>query len=117
VDRRAFLGSLTGGLLARPLAAGAQPAGKIARIGFLSPATASDPRMQGLVDAFRRGLGDLGHVEGRTFTIESRWADGRYDVGTLRQRNEFAPKLQYWFRSAQHWTDDLGSIPKNEKQR
>src|SRR5689334_6053529 len=38
-------------------------------------------------------------------------------VGTLRQRNEFAPKLQYWFRSAQHWTDDLGSIPKNEKQR
>ena len=79
MDRRAFLGGLTGGLLARPLAAGAQPAGKIARIGFLSPATASDPRMQGLVDAFRRGLGDLGHVEGRTFTIESRWAEGRYE--------------------------------------
>ena len=79
MDRRAFLGSLSGGLLARPLAAGAQPAGKIARIGFLSPATASDPRMQGLVDAFRRGLGDLGHVEGRTFTIESRWAEGRYE--------------------------------------
>ncbi len=38
-------------------------------------------------------------------------------VGTLRQRNEFAPKLQYWFRSAQHWTDDLGSIPKAERQR
>jgi hypothetical protein len=38
-------------------------------------------------------------------------------LGTLRQRNEFAPKLQYWFRSAQHWTDDLGSTPKNEKQR
>ena len=79
MDRRAFLGSLSGGLLARPLAAGAQPVGKIARIGFLSPATASDPRMQGLVDAFRRGLGDLGHVEGRTFTIESRWAEGRYE--------------------------------------
>lgn len=79
MDRRAFLGGLTGGLLAWPLAAGAQPVGKIARIGFLSPATASDPRMQGLVDAFRRGLGDLGHVEGRTFTIESRWAEGRYE--------------------------------------
>ena len=38
-------------------------------------------------------------------------------VGTLRQRDEFVPKLQYWFRSAQHWTDDLGSIPKTEKQR
>jgi putative ABC transport system substrate-binding protein len=79
VDRRAFLGGLTGGLLARPLAAGAQPAGKIARIGFLSPANASDPRMQGLVGAFRRGLVDLGYVEGRSFTIESRWAEGRYE--------------------------------------
>jgi ABC-type uncharacterized transport system substrate-binding protein len=79
VDRRAFLDGLTGGLLARPLAAGAQPAGKIARIGFLSPANASDPRMQGLVGAFRRGLVDLGYVEGRSFTIESRWAEGRYE--------------------------------------
>lgn len=79
MNRRAFLGSLTGGLLARPLAAGAQPAGKIARIGFLSPANASDPRMQGLVGAFRRGLVDLGYVEGRSFTIESRWAEGRYE--------------------------------------
>lgn len=81
MDRRAFLGGLTGGLLARPPAAGAQPAGKIkiARIGFLSPANASDARMQGLVDAFRRGLVDLGYVEGRTFNIESRWAEGRYE--------------------------------------
>jgi ABC-type uncharacterized transport system substrate-binding protein len=79
VDRRAFLGGLTGGLVARPLAVGAQPAGKIARIGFLSPANTSDPRMQGLVDAFRRGLADLGYVEGRTFNIESRWAEGRYE--------------------------------------
>jgi len=38
-------------------------------------------------------------------------------VGTLRQRNEFVPKLQYWFRSAQHWTHDLGSMPSTEKQR
>jgi putative ABC transport system substrate-binding protein len=79
VDRRAFLGGLTGGLLARSPVAGAQPAGKIARIGFLSPANASDPRMQGLVDAFRRGLVDLGYIEGRTFSIESRWAEGRYE--------------------------------------
>ena len=69
MDRRAVRGGLTGGLLARPPAAGAQPAGKIkiARIGFLSPANASDARMQGLVDAFRRGL------------VESRWAEGRYE--------------------------------------
>lgn len=78
MHRRAFLGSLTG-LLARPLAAEAQPVGKLARIGFLSPANASDPRMQGLVNAFRGGMTELGYVEGRTFAIESRWAEGRYD--------------------------------------
>jgi hypothetical protein len=38
-------------------------------------------------------------------------------VGTLRQRNEFVPKLQYWFRSAQRWTNDLDSMSKTEKQR
>jgi hypothetical protein len=36
VDRRAFLGTLTLGLLAAPLAAEAQPQAKTARIGFLS---------------------------------------------------------------------------------
>ena len=35
--RRAFLGTLAGGLLAAPLAARAQPAGKAYRIGWLSP--------------------------------------------------------------------------------
>jgi hypothetical protein len=35
MDRRTFLGTLAGGLLAAPLAAAAQQAGKIARIGYL----------------------------------------------------------------------------------
>ena len=35
MDRRAFLGSLAGGLLAAPLAAEAQQAGKVSRIGIL----------------------------------------------------------------------------------
>ena len=37
-------------------------------------------------------------------------------LGSARQRNELVPKLQLWTRSAQHWIDDLGSIPKVEKQ-
>ncbi len=37
-------------------------------------------------------------------------------VGTLRQRDQFAPKAQGWFRSAQKWVGDLDSIPKFEKQ-
>ena len=78
MDRRVLLGALAGALLAAPVAAWAQP-GKVVRIGFLSPASASDPRMRGLLDAFRRGLVELGYVEGRAFGIESRWAEGRYE--------------------------------------
>jgi hypothetical protein len=37
-------------------------------------------------------------------------------VGTARQRDELVPKKQLWFRSAQRWVTDLGSIPKIEKQ-
>ena len=37
-------------------------------------------------------------------------------LGTLRQRDEFVPKLQLWCRSAQHWVTDIGSIPVVEKQ-
>ena len=76
--RRAFLGTLTG-LLGRALAAEAPAVGKLAQIGLRSPANASDPRMQGLVNAFRRGMTELGCGEGRTFAIESRRAEGRYE--------------------------------------
>ena len=37
-------------------------------------------------------------------------------VGTLRQRNEFVPKLQYWFRSAQAWLSTLPTIKRRETQ-
>jgi hypothetical protein len=37
-------------------------------------------------------------------------------LGTVRQRDRLVPKMQLWFRSAQHWIDYLGSIPKFEKQ-
>jgi len=42
MNRRAFLGTLAGGLLATPLAAQAQEARKVARIGFLTAFSASD---------------------------------------------------------------------------
>jgi hypothetical protein len=37
-------------------------------------------------------------------------------LGTVRQRDQFVPKLQLWFRSAQHWVTDVSSIPQVEKQ-
>ena len=37
-------------------------------------------------------------------------------VGILRQRREFAPKRQNWFRSAMPWVTGLAVVHKNEKQ-
>ena len=39
----------------------------------------------------------------------------RVRVGILRQRREFAPKKQNWFRSALPWITTLPGIAKNEK--
>jgi putative ABC transport system substrate-binding protein len=80
VDRRAFLGTVAGGLLAAPLASEAQPAGKVVRIGYLS-LQREDGRDgdQSWVAAFRQRLRDLGYVEGRNVAIEQRHAAGRAD--------------------------------------
>ncbi len=77
MDRRAFISGITGGLLAAPLAAGAQQVGKVYRIGYLSAGSAtSNPRV---IEAFRQGLRELGWVEGQNIVIEYRWAEGRFD--------------------------------------
>jgi putative ABC transport system substrate-binding protein len=73
MDRRAFIMATAGGLLATPLVAKGQQAGKIARIAYLTTAQASDP----LDDAFLQGLRDLGYVEGRNVVIEYRSAHGK----------------------------------------
>ncbi len=80
MPRRAFMAVIAGGLLAAPLAAEGQPAGKLYRIGFLGVASPSDPRVQRFFEAFRNGLAELGYVEGRNIAIESRWAAGKYEL-------------------------------------
>jgi putative tryptophan/tyrosine transport system substrate-binding protein len=71
ISRRAFLGTVAGGLLAAPLAAEAQQAAKVPRIGWLSVYPGISPQ------AFRQGLRDLGYVEGRNVVIEYRDAGGK----------------------------------------
>ena len=72
--RRHFLRISAAAPLAVPLIAAAQPAGKIVRIGRLAAVSAADDA--GNLDAFRRGMRDLGWVEGRNLAIESRFGDG-----------------------------------------
>jgi putative ABC transport system substrate-binding protein len=63
------------GLLALPLAAEAQQSPKIAKIGVLIPGTPAG--WAHLLEAFRKGLRELGHVEGKTFVLELRYGKAR----------------------------------------
>ena len=78
MDRRSFISGITVGLLAAPLAAEAQQAGKVPRVGYLSPGSSSDPVRLRRFEAFRQGLRELGYVEGQNIVLEPRWAEGQY---------------------------------------
>ena len=93
MDRRTFLGTLAGGLLAAPLAAVAQPAGKqqpgkMYRIGYLFlGAQPSEPQKQQAWPTLR----ESGYVEGGNLVVERRFAAGR------RERlAAFASELVAW---------------------
>jgi len=74
MKRRQFIKMLGGMTVAWPVAARAQPTGKIPTIGFLGAAT---PEVAGLlVAAFVARLRELGWIEGRTVAIQYRWAEG-----------------------------------------
>ena len=71
MKRRDFM-TLLGGAAVWPLAARAQLAGSVPRIGILWPGVSppASPRME----SFRRGLRDLGFVDGRNVAIELRYS-------------------------------------------
>jgi len=70
-----LISTLAFGLLAGPLPAEAQKAGKIPRIGLLMTATRTGTAR--LTDAFREGLRELGYVEAKTIALEIRWGEGK----------------------------------------
>ena len=76
--RRQFIGALAGGLVA-PLAAEAQQAAKVARIGFLLFGPLDSPETRQLIETYRQGLRERGYVEGQNIVIEYRSADGKLD--------------------------------------
>ena len=85
MDRRAFIGTLTGSLLAAPLAAEAQQPVRVARIGVLAPGDPPSLSDSPRLEAFRRELRERGWVEGQNIAIEWRFAEGK-NRSTARPR-------------------------------
>jgi putative ABC transport system substrate-binding protein len=75
IGRRELITLLGGAAAAWPAAARAQQAGKLPTIGFLGSTTLASQATW--LTAFRQRLRELGWIEGRTVTIEVRWAEGR----------------------------------------
>jgi len=73
MKRRELITLLGGAAAAWPLAVRAQQPHKVARIGFLGAASATDYANQ--LRGLRQGLADLGYVERTTLVIEYRWAE------------------------------------------
>ena len=75
MERRRFIEVIAGGFVAAPLAAEAQQARKVYRIGMLE--TRSPELNAANIDAFRQGLWELGYKEGQNLEIVYRSSDGR----------------------------------------
>src|SRR5262245_23986952 len=76
--RRDFL-SVIAGATAWPLAARAQQADQLRRIGVLSLLAETDPQAQVDDAAFRKRLNDLGWVDGRNIRVDYRWGAGNVE--------------------------------------
>src|SRR5258708_3991910 len=75
--RRRELIALLGGVVACPSAALAQQSsGKVWRLGFLH--AGSNFARGGALDAWKRGLRDLGYLEGKNLIVEARFSDGNF---------------------------------------
>ena len=102
--RREFITLVGGGAMAWPLAARAQQAASISRIGILWPGASlpAPPRME----SFRQGLRELGYVDGQNVVIEIRYAQGglqqlpelaadlvRLKVDVIQASGDLAPRV------------------------
>jgi putative ABC transport system substrate-binding protein len=77
MKRRVFMSLLGGAAAAWPVVVRAQQATTIPRVGILSPAGSE---AAGTLAAFRKGIRDLGYLEGQTIVLDFRLAKGNFDA-------------------------------------
>src|SRR5215831_2786825 len=83
MKRREFITLLGGAAVARPLAARAQQRAKVWRVGFLAGGSRPAVLATSIYGGFLRGMREIGLVEGKDFSMEWRFAEGRFEL--LRQ--------------------------------
>jgi len=91
MKRRITLWLLATLFLANVSLADAQQTGKVARIGYLDPSTASGSAV--LLDAFRQELSKLGWIEGKNITIEYRLPSKSLSACLSLRRSWFISRL------------------------
>ena len=115
MDRRAFIGTIAGSLLAAPLAAEGQQAGQTVRMGILSasPPMSRDQEFRSR-DPFWVTLKDLGWVYGQNLVVENRWGEsadrlraGAVDLVRLKVDLLWSPG----FSPAAHLLRETKTIP------
>ena len=113
MKRREFITLLGGAAAAWPVAVRAQQRGRVWRIGVLSIGSAATA--DHLVDAFLKGMADLGYQEGRNVHYEVRYGEGSFEKFEQYAREHVNAKVDLIWASgtpaataAQHAT---ASIP------
>jgi putative tryptophan/tyrosine transport system substrate-binding protein len=78
VSRRAFVKFVVGGCVFVRSTVRAQQSGRVYRIGYLHPASASDPGQA--FAALRHALAEMGYERGRNIRFEERWGNGKLET-------------------------------------
>ena len=92
MKRREFITLLGGAAAAWPMAARAQQAARMRRIGVLMPRDENDPEAKRRLSAFTQALADLGWTDGRNVRMDVRWAGG--DTNQIRALAQELVSLQ-----------------------
>ena len=90
MNRRTFVGSIMGALLAGPVAVRAQQTGRIYRIGYLNPVSQDDAGFASV----RQALAGLGYVADKNTVFEARFANGNSESLPILAAELVAAKVE-----------------------